>query len=113
MSNAISVPECTDNDIRAIFATFSLQGLRRLEGALRNGNIARKVFHAGGNRGCLLFHLDNAIDYLIAYENRFKADHTAYAATQRLITDWDNEILTVDRVRRLLADAIFAAAMAA
>ncbi len=52
---------CSEQDVRAVLDQFGVADLRRLDRALDRGLVVRRSFSAPGGRGCLLYHLDNAI----------------------------------------------------
>jgi hypothetical protein len=106
--NVKSVPpaECTDGDVRTVLGAFGLDDLRRLDGAFQKGLVVRRVFHAGGGRGCLLYHLNNAIVSFGAQSQYFAKDTEAFRASQTLIAAWDSNTLSEERVRNLVAELI-------
>src|SRR6476469_691037 len=98
--------DCTDADVRAVLGAFGPEDLRRLDAAFDGGLVVRRVFHAGGGRGCLLYHLNNAIISFGAQSQYFGNDAEAFRASQALVAAWDSDTLSEQRVRTLVIEAI-------
>lgn len=99
---------CAEQDVRVVLDQFALADLQRLNRAFDRGLVVRRSFSAPGGRGCLLYHLDNAIVSFGAQSKRLGHDASAYRASQKLIAAWDSERLTEVEMRRILAEAIAA-----
>jgi hypothetical protein len=99
---------CSEQDVRVVLDQFGVEDLRRLDRAFERGLVVRRSFSAPGGRGCLLYHLDNAIVSFGAQSKRLGHDAPAYRASQKLIAAWDSERLTEADMRRMLAGAILA-----
>jgi hypothetical protein len=97
---------CSDADVNRVLGAFNLAELRRLDSAFRRGQVVRRVFHAGGGSGCLLYHLNNAIVSFGAQSAYFAKDTDVFRASQQLVAAWDSETLSEAKVRELLAEAI-------
>jgi hypothetical protein len=105
----LPTPEpCSEQDVRAVLDQFALPDLHRLNQAFDRGLVVRRSFSAPGGRGCLLYHLDNAIVSFGQQTRRFGHDTGAHRSSQRLIAAWDSERLTEKEVRRILAETIVA-----
>jgi hypothetical protein len=105
----LPAPEpCTEQDVRTVLDQFALGDLQRLNQAFDRGLVVRRSFSAPGGRGCLLYHLDNAIVSFGGQTQRFGNDTPAHRSSQRLIAGWDSERLTEKEVRRILAESIAA-----
>lgn len=99
---------CAEQDVRVVLDQFATADLNRLNQAFDRGLVVRRSFSAPGGRGCLLYHLDNAITSFGAQSKRLGHDANAYRASQKLIAAWDSERLTEAEMRRILAHAIAA-----
>src|SRR5262249_46807755 len=99
---------CSDADVRTVLGAFNLADLRRLDGAFRRGLVVRRIFTAGGGKGCLLYHLNNAIVSFGAQSAYFAKNEDAFRASQQLVAAWDSDALGEEKVRVLLAEAISA-----
>jgi hypothetical protein len=99
---------CTEQDVRTVLDQFALPDLHRLNQAFDRGLVVRRSFSAPGGRGCLLYHLDNAIVSFGQQTKRFGHDSDAHRSSQRLIAAWDSERLTEKEMRRVLSEAIVA-----
>lgn len=99
---------CAEQDVRVVLDQFAMADLQRLNRAFDRGLVVRRSFSAPGGRGCLLYHLDNAIVSFGAQSKRLGHDAAAYRASQKLIAAWDSERLTEVEMRRILVEAIAA-----
>src|SRR6266542_1541445 len=95
-----------ESDVQAVFSFFTLDDLRRLASAFRNGLVVTGRYTAGGGRGCLLYHLDHSITDAGSHAARFSSDPEAYAASQRVVAAWDSGGLAAEAVRSLIEHAI-------
>ena len=103
---SLKAAPCSDGDIQTVFGAFGLDDLERLDLAFRDGRVVRRSFTTGHGRGCLLYHLNNAITTFGAQAGYFAKDRSAAEASHRLVAAWDTDALTEAHVRGLLAEAI-------
>ncbi len=105
----LPTPEpCTEQDVRTVLDQFALPDLHRLNQAFDRGLVVRRSFSAPGGRGCLLYHLDNAIVSFGQQTKRFGHDTAGHRSSQRLIAAWDSERLSEKEMRRILSETIVA-----
>jgi hypothetical protein len=104
--NPLGTACCSDDDVRTVLGAFNVAELRRLDGAFRRGLVVRRIFTAGGGKGCLLYHLNNAIVSFGAQSAYFAKNQDAFRASQQLVAAWDSDALSEEKVRVLLAEAI-------